>query len=159
MVVHITTLLCLILIMSTGSDVVSPHHSLSIAARLSDSSVFHRAASDWTRSRPGPPIHGRTLNRRSRWDATGRYSNLHAQHKQLDSPWQPHLGNQYSARGQKMKVKKGCVPNYCIHYGHLSVSVWNPLTLQPDSGLQTSLWHSTSCSHTFLLSNSPTAFP
>ncbi len=90
--------LCLILVASTRGDVISPHHSLSIAARRSDSSVFHRAASDWTRSRPGQPIPGHILNIRSRWDAKGRYCNLHAQHKQLETPWQYHLGNQYTAR-------------------------------------------------------------
>lgn len=84
---------------SVATDAILPHRSRSIEARRSGSSAFHRAASDWTRSRLGPPVPGRTLSTRSRWDATGRHGNLRAQHKQPEPLWKPPAGTECSAGG------------------------------------------------------------
>lgn len=97
---HLWEILSLILTASTGNYVISPHHSQSIEARPSGSSVSHTTTSDWTRSKPGPPVPDHTLNTRSRWDATGRYGNLRVQHKQRESPLTPPRGNECSARGR-----------------------------------------------------------
>lgn len=111
---------------SVANDVVLPHHSRSIEARPSGSSAFHRAASDWTRSRPGPPVPRRTLSTRSRWDATGRHGNLRAQHKQLEPLSKSPVGSECNAGGRR--DTKGCIRSSATH-GILQplsfVAYWN----------------------------------
>lgn len=75
----------------------SPRRSRSTEATPTDSSVDRRAASDWTRSRPGPPDPDRTRSTRSRWDATGPRRNLLARRKRPVCLWPARPGSRCTA--------------------------------------------------------------
>lgn len=80
----------------------SPRRSRSTEATPTHSSVDRRAASDWTRSRPGPPDPDRTPSTRSRWGATGRHGNLLARRKRPACLWPARPGSRCTA-GRKDK--------------------------------------------------------